>query len=176
MDTYIQCTFEHIKLINPAPQTKHTHTTCNFTSLIRSAIINIQYTSETKGVLYDTSNTMSVQDNVSARQLHMLLHEYYLHNIARVVQTDAAITRTHHWTPTQSAETTMKNITAGTKHTTTNTVPTIEKRSTLTNRHNAHAYVAVHNTTHALYSDINMYIPRKSACTPFAPPSTALPL
>ena len=116
------------------------------------------------------------QYNVSARQLHMLLHEYYLHNIARVVQTDAAITRTHHWTPTQSAETTMKNITAGTKHTTTNTVPTIEKRSTLTNRHNAHAYVAVHNTTHALYSDINTYIPRKSACTPFAPPSTALPL
>ena len=79
-DTYIQCTSEHIKLINPAPQTKHTHTTCNFTSLIRSAIINIQYTSETKGVLYDTSNTMSVQDSYICCYMNttcIILHELY---------------------------------------------------------------------------------------------------
>ena len=96
------------------------------------------------------------QYNVSARQLHTLLHEYYLHNIARVVQTDAAITRTHHWTPTQSAETTMKNITTGTKH--INNKHSSNHREKHTNKQAyCTAYVAVHNTTRALYSDINRF-------------------
>ena len=63
------------------------------------------------------------QYNVSARQLHGYMNKC-LYSITLVVHKDAAITRTHHWTPTQSAETTMENIRAGTNTTsTTSTAP-----------------------------------------------------
>ena len=120
----------HIRTHKPC-STNQAHTTCNFTSLIHSAIINIQYTSETKGVLYDTSNTMSVQDSYIRCYMNttcIILHELYKQMQLSHVHTTG---RPHNlqrqpWRTSQQEQNTS----------TTNTVPTIE-RSTLTNRHTA---------------------------------------